>query len=194
MSSLQNMSNWQLYQSFTDINKKLWTKLEMARRRNQIPTTSETNLYFANIMLIAFCVQPPAIFLHSGGKFPSCSETIETKRPALAILTNLRGYFQLRRHFLLPLLSDTSLKNLIYSIFLPLLISDVGFDIRGNVVFLSHSTQNNFKAVKRLVPTLLYYKPIRTLVDVILKFLVYNEVETTSPFLRQVRVGDESQK
>ena len=72
MSSLQNMSNWQLYQSFTDINKKLWTKLEMARRRNQIPSTSETNLYFANIMLIAFCVQPPAIFLHSGGKFPSC--------------------------------------------------------------------------------------------------------------------------
>ena len=45
----------------------------MARRRNQIPSTSETNLYFANIMLIAFCVQPPAIFLHSGGKFPSCS-------------------------------------------------------------------------------------------------------------------------
>ena len=25
-------------------------------------------------MLIAFCVQPPAIFLHSGGKFPSCSK------------------------------------------------------------------------------------------------------------------------
>ena len=72
MSSLQNMSNWQLYQSFTDMNKKLWTKLEMARRRNQIPSTSETNLYFANIMLIAFCVQPPAIFLHSAGKFPSC--------------------------------------------------------------------------------------------------------------------------
>ena len=45
----------------------------MARRRNQIPSTSETNLYFANIMLIAFCVQLPAIFLHSGGKFPSCS-------------------------------------------------------------------------------------------------------------------------
>ena len=39
----------------------------------QIPSTSETNLYFANNMLIAFCVQPPAIFLHSGGKFPSCS-------------------------------------------------------------------------------------------------------------------------
>ena len=66
------MSNWQLYQSFMDINKKLWTKLEMARRRNQILSTSETNLYFANIMLIAFCVQPPAIFLHSAGKFPSC--------------------------------------------------------------------------------------------------------------------------
>ena len=47
----------------------------MARRRNQIPSTSETNLYFANIMLIAFCVQSPAIFLHSGGKFPSCSFT-----------------------------------------------------------------------------------------------------------------------
>ena len=47
--------------------------IEMARRRNQIPSTSETNLYFANIMLIACCVQPPAIFLHSGGKFPSCS-------------------------------------------------------------------------------------------------------------------------
>ena len=44
----------------------------MARRRNQIPSISETNLYFANNMLIAFCVQPPAIFLHSGGKFPSC--------------------------------------------------------------------------------------------------------------------------
>ena len=27
MSSLENMSNWQVYQSFTDINKKLWTKL-----------------------------------------------------------------------------------------------------------------------------------------------------------------------
>ena len=44
----------------------------MARRRNQIPSTSETNLYFAKIMLIAFCVQPSAIFLHSVGKFPSC--------------------------------------------------------------------------------------------------------------------------
>ena len=44
----------------------------MARRRNQIPSTSETNLYFANNMLIAFCAQPPAIFLHSDGKFPSC--------------------------------------------------------------------------------------------------------------------------
>ena len=43
----------------------------MARRRNQIPSISETNLYFANNMLIAFCVQPPAIFLHSGGKFPA---------------------------------------------------------------------------------------------------------------------------
>ena len=30
------------------------------------------NLHFANNMLIAFCVQPPAILLHSGGKFPSC--------------------------------------------------------------------------------------------------------------------------
>ena len=48
----------------------------MARRRNQIPSTSETNLYFANIMLIAFCVQPPAIFLHSGGKFPSCCDAL----------------------------------------------------------------------------------------------------------------------
>ena len=54
MSSLENMSNWQLYQSFTDINKKLWTKLQLARRRNQIPSTSETNLYFANNMLIDF--------------------------------------------------------------------------------------------------------------------------------------------
>ena len=25
-------------------------------------------------MLIKFCIQPPAIFSHSGGKFPSCSE------------------------------------------------------------------------------------------------------------------------
>ena len=73
------MRNWQLYQSFTDINKKLWTKLEMARRRNQIPSTSETNLYFANIMLIAFCVQPPAIFLHSGGKFPGCCRGLEVE-------------------------------------------------------------------------------------------------------------------
>ena len=40
----------------------------MARRRNHIPSISEINLYFANNMLIAFCVQPPAIFLHSGGK------------------------------------------------------------------------------------------------------------------------------
>ena len=72
--------------------KKCEQNIEMARRRNQIPSTSETNLwlnglhfhfnhayllarnlYFANIMLIACCVQPPAIFLHSGGKFPSCS-------------------------------------------------------------------------------------------------------------------------
>ena len=30
--------------------------------------------------------------------------------------------------------------------------------------------------------------------DVILKFLVHNEVETTSPLLWQVRVGDEFQK
>ena len=35
--------------------------------------------------------------------------------------------------------------------------------LRGNVVFLFHSTHNNFKAIKRLVLTLLYYKPIRTL-------------------------------
>ena len=106
MSSLQNMSNWQLYQSFTDINKKLSTKLEMARRRNQIPSTSETNLYFANIMLIAFCVQPPAIFLHSGGKFPSCyhlahhisrfichkSLVIHLKAPTTSVLELLRFF------------------------------------------------------------------------------------------------------
>ena len=30
--------------------------------------------------------------------------------------------------------------------------------------------------------------------DVILKFLVHNEVETTLPLLQQVRVGDECQK
>ena len=30
-------------------------------------------MYFANNMLIAFCVQSPAIFLHRGGKFPCCS-------------------------------------------------------------------------------------------------------------------------
>ena len=79
MSSLENMSNWQLYQSFTDINKTLWTKLQLVRRRNQIPSISETNLYFANNMLIAFCVQPPAIFLHSAGKFPSCLWLINKK-------------------------------------------------------------------------------------------------------------------
>ena len=33
----------------------------MARRRNQIPSTSETNLYFANIMLINLFINSDAI-------------------------------------------------------------------------------------------------------------------------------------
>ena len=41
----------------------------MAHRRNQIPSAPETKPYFGNNMLIAFCVQPSAIFLHSAGKF-----------------------------------------------------------------------------------------------------------------------------
>ena len=31
-------------------------------------------------MLIAFCVQPPAIFLHSGGKFSSCLRAQDLNR------------------------------------------------------------------------------------------------------------------
>ena len=54
------------------MNKNCEQNYKLVRRRNQIPSTSGTKMYFANNMLIAFCVQPPAIFLHSGGKFPSC--------------------------------------------------------------------------------------------------------------------------
>ena len=71
----------------------------MARRRNQIPNTSETNLYFANNMLIAFCVQPPAIFLHSAGKFPSCFQSLSfLDRGSQARRTRLRE--GIRHHIL----------------------------------------------------------------------------------------------
>ena len=81
MSSLENTNNWQLYQYFTDINKKLWTKLEMARRRNQIPSTSETNLYFANSMLInANCILCSAVsnifFCTTLANFPAVSRVV----------------------------------------------------------------------------------------------------------------------
>ena len=62
----------------------------MARRRNQIPSTSETNLYFANIMLIAFCVQPPAIFLHSGGKWIERSGSVHEMDPCTVTIRQAR--------------------------------------------------------------------------------------------------------
>ena len=41
-------------------------------------------------MLIAFCVQPSATFLHSGGKFPSCSEPHDSShRGSRALATRL---------------------------------------------------------------------------------------------------------
>ena len=56
------------------MNKNCEQNYKLVRRRNQIPSTSGTKMYFANNMLIAFCVQPPAIFLHSGGKFPAVTK------------------------------------------------------------------------------------------------------------------------
>ena len=59
----------------------------MPGRRNQIPSTSETNLYFANNMLIAFCAHLPAIFLHSAGKVSQLLTGI--KNNPNEIITNL---------------------------------------------------------------------------------------------------------
>ena len=46
----------------------------MARRRNQIPSTSETNLYSANNMLIAFVFSRQQYFCTAVANFPAVAQ------------------------------------------------------------------------------------------------------------------------
>ena len=69
-------------------------------------------------MLITFCVQPPAILLHSGGKFPSCwtnGKQIQDpiRQSQSIILYNIpkQNYTELSKH-----IWNLKQKNIVYSI------------------------------------------------------------------------------
>ena len=54
------------------MNKKIIYQHQLALQINKIPSTYETNLYFANNMQIAFYIERLLYFRTAADKFPSC--------------------------------------------------------------------------------------------------------------------------
>ena len=62
------------------MNKKNYLSHQLALQINKIPSTYETNLYFANNMQFAFYIERLLHFCTAAEKFPSCYERAVLRR------------------------------------------------------------------------------------------------------------------